>query len=204
MRSWTWIGRYALVLLAAVALGAAIGELTVFKTTTLGTPKLSAAAFAKFLGYGGALVVFALLGQRAASQLRASGERHGTPRVPRASAHSLDRPQRGVRRRAGDPAPIPRPGPQEPVQLALRAGHLSLCSVAGGSAAPAFGGPGRALEERVRACAKLRVLRRSAADTRPVLRRVWEGRPSLTATRSRRRRGSPGPGKGLAQKETAT
>lgn len=73
MRSWTWIGRYALVLLAAVALGAAIGELTVFKTTTLGTPKLSAAAFARFLGYGGALVVFALFGQRAPSQLRASG-----------------------------------------------------------------------------------------------------------------------------------
>jgi len=28
MRSWIWIGRYALVLLAAGALGAAIGELT--------------------------------------------------------------------------------------------------------------------------------------------------------------------------------
>ena len=60
MRSWTWIGRYALVLLAAALLGAAISELPVFKQTTLGTPKLPAAALARFLGYGGALVIFAL------------------------------------------------------------------------------------------------------------------------------------------------
>lgn len=73
MRSWTWIGRYALVLLAAALLGAAIGELPVFKQTSLGTPKLPAAALARFLGYGGALVIFALLGQRAAGQLRRSG-----------------------------------------------------------------------------------------------------------------------------------
>lgn len=73
MRSWTWIGRYALVLVAAALLGAAIGELPVFKQTLLGTPKLPAAALARFLGYGGALVIFALLGHRAASQLGRSG-----------------------------------------------------------------------------------------------------------------------------------
>jgi hypothetical protein len=38
MRSWTWIARYALVLLAALLLGAALAELSVFKQTTLGTP----------------------------------------------------------------------------------------------------------------------------------------------------------------------
>jgi hypothetical protein len=73
MRSWTWIGRYALVLLAAALLGAGIGELPVFKQTVLGTPKLPAAALARFLGYGGALVIFALLGHRAAGQFRRSG-----------------------------------------------------------------------------------------------------------------------------------
>jgi hypothetical protein len=73
MRSWTWIGRYALVLLAAALLGAAIGELPVFKQTALGTPKLPAATLARFLGFGGALVIFALLGHRAASQFRRSG-----------------------------------------------------------------------------------------------------------------------------------
>ncbi len=72
MRSWTWIGRYGLVLLAAALLGAAIGALPVFKQTTLGTPKLPAAALASFLGYGGALVIFALIGQRAAAQFRRS------------------------------------------------------------------------------------------------------------------------------------
>jgi hypothetical protein len=73
MRSWSWIGQYAIVLAAAALLGAAIGELPVFKQTTLGTPKLPAAALARFLGYGGALLIFALVGQRAAGQLRQSG-----------------------------------------------------------------------------------------------------------------------------------
>jgi hypothetical protein len=73
MRSWTWVGRYALVLLAAALLGAGIGELPVFKQTALGTPKLPAATLARFLGYGGALVIFALIGQRAAGQFRRSG-----------------------------------------------------------------------------------------------------------------------------------
>ena len=73
MRSWMWIGRYALVLLAAVLLGTAIGELAVFKQTTLGTPKLSAAALARLVGYATALVVFALLGQRIAKQLQSAG-----------------------------------------------------------------------------------------------------------------------------------
>lgn len=74
MRSWTWIGRYALVLLAAAMLGAGIAELPVFEQTTLGTPKLPAAALARFLGYGAALVIFALIGRRAANQLRRSGD----------------------------------------------------------------------------------------------------------------------------------
>ena len=73
MRSWTWIARYALVLLVALLLGAALAELSVFKQTTLGTPKLTAAAAARFLGYSGALIVFWILGRRAALQLRSAG-----------------------------------------------------------------------------------------------------------------------------------
>jgi hypothetical protein len=61
-----------MVLVAAVLLGAAIGELPVFKQTTLGTPKLPAASLARFLGYGGALVIFALLARRVTGQLRQS------------------------------------------------------------------------------------------------------------------------------------
>lgn len=73
MGSWTWIGRYVLVLVVAALLGFAIAELTVFKQATLGTPKLSAAALARCLGCGGALVMLAMLGHRTASQLRGSG-----------------------------------------------------------------------------------------------------------------------------------
>jgi hypothetical protein len=73
MRSWTWIARYALVLLVALLLGAALAELSVFKQTTLGTPKLTASAAARFLGYSGALIVFWMLGRRAALQLRSAG-----------------------------------------------------------------------------------------------------------------------------------
>jgi hypothetical protein len=72
MGSWTWIGRYALVLLVALLLGAAMAEFAVFKQTTLGTPKLSAAALARFLGYGGALVILWILARRAGLQLRSA------------------------------------------------------------------------------------------------------------------------------------
>jgi len=73
MRSWTWTARYAVVLLAAALLGAGIGELEVFKETALGTRKLHAAELATFLGYGGALVIVALIARRAVTQLRGSG-----------------------------------------------------------------------------------------------------------------------------------
>ena len=73
MGSWNWIGRYALVLLAAVALGAGLGELAVFKQTLLGSSKLSAAMLARLTGYGAALVILVLLGQRGAKQLQDAG-----------------------------------------------------------------------------------------------------------------------------------
>jgi hypothetical protein len=66
------MGRYAAVVLVAVLLAGGIGELALFKQTALGTPKLSAAGLVRFLGYGGALVMLWLLGQRAAKQLRAA------------------------------------------------------------------------------------------------------------------------------------
>jgi len=71
MGTWTWVGRYALVLAAALLLGTTIAELTVFKQTMLGTPKLSASALARFLGYGGALIIFWIIGRRTELQLRA-------------------------------------------------------------------------------------------------------------------------------------
>jgi hypothetical protein len=71
--SWLWVARYVAVLLLALILGAAIGELGLFKQTTLGSPKVTAARLAQFLGYGGALLLLWLLAQRAARELRARG-----------------------------------------------------------------------------------------------------------------------------------
>jgi len=71
--NWTWVGRYVLVLVIALVLGGVIGELELFKQTVLGTPKLTAAMLARFLGYGGALVLFWLMAKRAAGQFRDQG-----------------------------------------------------------------------------------------------------------------------------------
>ena len=72
MQSWKWIARYTMVLVVALLLGAALAELSVFKQTMLGTPRLPASALARFLGYGGALVLFWILARRIALQLRGS------------------------------------------------------------------------------------------------------------------------------------
>ncbi len=74
-KDWTWLSRYLLVIVVALVLGSAIGEFSLFKQSTLGTPKLTASMLVKFMGYGGALLLLWLLGRQAADQLRASGGR---------------------------------------------------------------------------------------------------------------------------------
>jgi len=71
-KDWTWISRYILVIVISLVLGGLIGEFSLFKQTTLGTPKLTASALVQFLGYGGALVLLWLLGRKAAAQFRAA------------------------------------------------------------------------------------------------------------------------------------
>ena len=72
-RNYVWLIRYALMIVVALILGAAIGELSLFKQATLGTHKLTAAKLAQFLGYGGALFMFWLLAQRAMHELNKQG-----------------------------------------------------------------------------------------------------------------------------------
>lgn len=69
---WTWMGRYVLVIVIALVLGGVISELALFQKTTLGSPRLNASMLVKCMGYGGALLLLWLLGQRAANQLRAT------------------------------------------------------------------------------------------------------------------------------------
>ena len=70
--NWAWISRYVLVIGIALIMGGAMGAFSLFKQTTLGTPKLTASALVQFMGYGGALLLFWLLGQKAAEQFRKS------------------------------------------------------------------------------------------------------------------------------------
>jgi hypothetical protein len=73
LSNWLWIGKYLIVIAAALILGAVLGNLGLFKSATLGTPKLTAGALTQFIAHGGALALLWLLGQRIAAQMRAAG-----------------------------------------------------------------------------------------------------------------------------------
>ncbi len=73
MKSWGWTVQYGSALLLALLLGVILGNIPLFKETALGSTKLTAAHVVQFLGYGGALVMFWLMGQRAAVQLPREG-----------------------------------------------------------------------------------------------------------------------------------
>ncbi len=72
-KDWAWMSRYVLVIVIALVLGGLIGQLALFKQTTLGTPKLTASALVQFMGYGGALLLLWLLAQRAGNRFREGG-----------------------------------------------------------------------------------------------------------------------------------
>lgn len=66
---WIWVLRYVGVIVLALVLAAALGEMELFKTTAFGKSGLTAARVVRFLGFGGALLLFWLLAARAASLL---------------------------------------------------------------------------------------------------------------------------------------
>ena len=72
---WSWIIRYAVVVVAALALGAAFGEMALFKTTRLGKTGLTAANLVQFLTYGLALALLWFAARRAAALLPADDVR---------------------------------------------------------------------------------------------------------------------------------
>lgn len=72
---WSWIVRYLIVIVLALVLAAALGEMTLFKTTKFGKSGLNAARLVQFLGYGGALYVLWLLARRAAALLPGQDKR---------------------------------------------------------------------------------------------------------------------------------
>ena len=72
---WVWLLRYVVVIILALVLAAALGEMELFKTTKFGKSGLNAARLVQFLSYGGALAILWLIAQRAAALLPSSDER---------------------------------------------------------------------------------------------------------------------------------
>jgi hypothetical protein len=72
---WMWVVRYAVVIVLALILAAALGQMELFKTTRFGKTGLNASRLVQFLGYGGGLLVFWLLAHRAAAQISGGDDR---------------------------------------------------------------------------------------------------------------------------------
>ena len=68
---WGWAVRHVVVILLAIILAAALGNMSLFEKTTLG--RLSAAHVVEFLGYGVALVIGWMLGRQATIYVRKQG-----------------------------------------------------------------------------------------------------------------------------------
>jgi len=73
MNNWIWIGKFVIVIAAALVLGKTLGSLELFRSATLGTPKVTAGSLVRFFAHGGALALMWLLGQRLAQQIHALG-----------------------------------------------------------------------------------------------------------------------------------
>jgi hypothetical protein len=73
MNNWIWIGKFVIVIAAALVLGEVLGSLELFRSTTLVTPKITAGSLVRFFAHAGALVLMWLLGQRLAQQIRTLG-----------------------------------------------------------------------------------------------------------------------------------
>lgn len=72
-KNWIWVGKFTVVIVVALLLGAILGNLPLFMSATLGTPKLTAGSLVQFISHAGALTLLWLLGQRLAQQLRSAG-----------------------------------------------------------------------------------------------------------------------------------
>lgn len=72
-KNWVWVGKFTVVIIVALLLGAILGNLPLFKAATLGTHKLTAGSLVQFISHAGALVLLWMLGQRLAQQFRSTG-----------------------------------------------------------------------------------------------------------------------------------
>jgi hypothetical protein len=73
--SWVWIGKYLIVIAAALVLGAVLAGLEPFKSATIGTAGIGAGSLVQFVAHSGALALLWSLGYRHSAQLRLAGGR---------------------------------------------------------------------------------------------------------------------------------
>ncbi len=73
MNNWIWIGKFLIVIGAALVLGEVLGGLALFKNTALGSAGVTAGSLVRFFAHSGALILLLLLGQRLAQQIRHLG-----------------------------------------------------------------------------------------------------------------------------------
>jgi hypothetical protein len=72
---WYWVGKYLIVIAAALALGAVLAGLEPFRTATIGNARIGAGSLVQFIAHSGALGLFWALGYRHSAQLRRRGGR---------------------------------------------------------------------------------------------------------------------------------
>jgi eukaryotic-like serine/threonine-protein kinase len=74
-QSWLWIGKYVVVVVAALLLGAFLGDIEPFRSADVGNTRISAGVLVQFVAHMGALLLLWALGLRASRQLRAGNSR---------------------------------------------------------------------------------------------------------------------------------
>jgi serine/threonine-protein kinase len=72
MASWGWVGKYIIVIIAALLLGVALSNLALFQSATIGSPKFTAGLLVQFITHTTALALLWTVGWRSAEQMRQS------------------------------------------------------------------------------------------------------------------------------------
>ena len=73
-KMWGWLVQYGSGIIFALLLGTILGSISLFQETSLGDTKLTASRIVQFMGYGSALLLLWLLGQRVAMELPDEGK----------------------------------------------------------------------------------------------------------------------------------
>ncbi len=74
-QSWLWIGKYIVVIAAALLLGAFLGDIEPFRSADVGNTRISAGVLVQFVAHMGALLLLWALGLRASRQFRTGKSR---------------------------------------------------------------------------------------------------------------------------------